>query len=66
MKLFCKIGLHWKMRILETLFIDQVNGLEVYKAECPCGRIWMMQSVFGFPFFKVERCKQNDLEVGKK
>jgi len=60
MKLLCKLGLHWKMKILHSLFIDRVSGETVFEAECPCGRHWMIDDVFGFPFFKVElKGKQN-------
>lgn len=52
--LFCKLGLHWRMKIIERLFIDVVSGKEVFKAVCPCGIEWMTDAPMGFPFFKVK------------
>jgi len=51
--LFCKVGLHWRMKIVESLFVDVVSGKTVYKAICPCNEYWMIDTLLGFPFFKV-------------
>lgn len=53
--LLCKIGLHWKMKIRHYLFTDKVSRKEVFEAVCPCGRIWMIEDIFGLPIFKVEK-----------
>jgi len=42
------------MKIVEGIFIDVVSGKMVYEAVCPCGRSWMVDSIHGFPTFKVE------------
>jgi len=42
------------MRLGEHLFTDIVSGLPVYKATCPCGKLWMVDVTHGFPSFKVE------------
>lgn len=55
MPLLCRLGLHWRMRIGECLFIDVVSGKPVYQAFCRCNREWMVDSTHGFPWFKVER-----------
>ena len=57
MKLFCKLGLHWRMKVLDCMFIDVVSWRSVYEAVCPCGRKWMVDSRHGFPLFKVEMIK---------
>jgi hypothetical protein len=54
MNLFCKLGLHWRMKIDNCLFIDAICWRQVYAATCPCKRKWMVDSKHGFPFFKVE------------
>ena len=41
------------MEIIESLFRDIVSGNTVFEAECPCGKRWMVDSVHGYPFFKV-------------
>lgn len=51
---FCKVGLHWRMKINHCLFIDVVSGKEVFSATCPCGIEWMTDAPMGFPFFKVK------------
>ena len=51
--LFCNLGLHWRMEIIESLFRDIVSGKTVFHAVCPCGKDWMVDSVHGYPFFKV-------------
>jgi len=51
--LLCRIGLHWRMRIVQSLFVDIVSGKTVFEAVCPCEKHWMMDSIMGFPFFKV-------------
>lgn len=53
MSLFCKIGLHW-MRKHSFIFTDVVSGKPVYSTECPCGRKWMVDTLFSLPMFKVE------------
>lgn len=53
--LFCRLGLHWRMKIIESLFVDIVSGNMVYLAKCPCNRQWMVDVTHGFPTFKVER-----------
>ncbi len=60
MKLFCQLGLHWRMKLIQSLFIDVVSGQTVFEAVCPCGKHWMIDSVFGFPFFKVPMDKKDD------
>lgn len=55
MKLFCKLGLHWRMKVGHCLFIDSVSSKEVFSAICPCGIEWMIEDIFGFPLFKVRR-----------
>lgn len=50
----CKIGLHWPMKRHEEYFRDIVVGKMVNKAECPCGRKWMVQEKSKFPVFEVE------------
>lgn len=57
MKLFCKLGLHWRMKVGECLFLDVVSWKKVYGAVCPCGKHWMVDSTHGFPTFKVARDK---------
>lgn len=52
--IFCKTGLHWRMNIVQSLFVDVVTGKTVFEAVCPCGKHWMTDSIAGFPFFKVE------------
>jgi hypothetical protein len=51
--LFCKIGLHWKMKIVESLFTSVNSGRTVFDAVCPCGKHWMTDEIHGYPFFKV-------------
>lgn len=46
MSWLCKIGIHWARIGLETLFVDKVNGNEVFMSKCPCGIEWMHQSIF--------------------
>jgi hypothetical protein len=41
------------MEIIERLFVDVVSGKQVYDAICPCGKRWMIDSWYGFPFFKM-------------
>lgn len=55
MKILCRIGLHWKMKILHCLFMDSVTHREVFEAVCPCGLHWMIEDVFGLPLFKVAK-----------
>ena len=55
MKILCWLGLHWRITVDRTLFVDRVSGNEVYEGTCSCGRKWMHDSVFGFPTFKVEK-----------
>jgi len=60
--LLCKLGLHWKMKIVESLFTDIVSGHTVFDAVCPCGKHWMVDEIHGFPFFKVEMTRSNPHE----
>lgn len=53
MRILCKLGLHWKMRHVSTLFVDCVNRQPVFLGECSCGKRWMHQSINGLPWFKV-------------
>jgi len=57
MPLLCRLGLHWRMRIVDSMFIDIVSGKMVYEAICPCKRRWMVDVTHGFPTFKVERVR---------
>ena len=50
----CRLGLHWRMKILYCLFVDLVSGKEVFEAVCPCKKHWMIDVSHGFPIFKVE------------
>lgn len=54
MKLLCKLGLHWRIKLIDCAFIDQVDHQEVFKGRCSCGKIWLYNGIEGFPFFKVE------------
>lgn len=51
----CWLGLHWRMTVNESLFTDIVSGNTVYSATCPCGIVWMVDSIHGYPLFKVRR-----------
>ncbi len=59
----CCIGLHFPVSVDRTLFIDIVNGHEVFEGRCSCGKLWMHQSIFGLPLSKVE---QEDHEKNNK
>ncbi len=51
--LFCKLGLHWRVKIIQPLFVDIESGGMVYEVVCPCGKHWMTEYGKGYPFFKV-------------
>jgi hypothetical protein len=57
--IFCRLGWHWRMKIVDPLFVDIVSGSMVYSAVCPCGRKWMVDVTHGFPMFKVELPKRS-------
>lgn len=52
-RILCRLGIHWPVSVDKTLFVDIVNGQEVFEGQCGCGKMWMHQSVLGMPFFKV-------------
>lgn len=56
----CRIGIHFPVSVDQTLFVDHINGHEVYEGRCGCGRKWMHQSVVGLPWFKVEVNRGDD------
>jgi hypothetical protein len=55
MKLLCKIGLHWPLKIKSCSFIDKVSGKEVFNAECSCGKQWLTDGIFGLFGFRVKK-----------
>ena len=49
-KLLCFIGWHW-LTNHEHTFVDMVDGKDVYRADCACGKKWLTNSItplFGF------------------
>jgi len=54
-KILCKIGLHRPLKDHQYNFTDIVSGKEVFIARCPCKKVWMVDSLFGFEGFKVEK-----------
>lgn len=57
MKWLCRIGIHRPLIGHSCQFIDQISHKEVFKAKCPCGKIWLVDSLFGFFGDKVEVSK---------
>lgn len=55
-KLLCRIGIHW-MGEHASLFVDIVSGETVFNAICPCGKEWIVDTLFPLPMFKIERKK---------
>ena len=58
-KLLCRIGIHW-MSGHTSNFIDIVSGKIVFNATCPCGKKWMVDSLFPLPTFKIERSESKN------
>ena len=58
MNMLCKIGVHRPLRNYSYNFTDQVSGLPVYDAECPCGKKWMTDGHMWWGF-KVEKQSHN-------
>jgi hypothetical protein len=58
MGVLCRLGVHRPLSGHSHLFVDSVSGKTVFGARCPCGRRWMVDSLYGFLGFKVERKKE--------
>ncbi len=44
--------IHW-LKNHRHNFIDQVSGETVFNADCRCGLVFMVDTLFPMPFFKV-------------
>lgn len=54
-ELMCKIGMHRPLSKHVFSFVDVVSGSGVYKAECSCGKKWLVDSTLGWFGSKMER-----------
>lgn len=52
--LLCRFGLHWPMGKHDRSFYDPIGQTPVYRAICPCGRVWLVAWKRKFPFSKVK------------
>lgn len=51
----CKFGIHRPLRGHSHNFIDRVSGKTVFNVKCPCGKEYMVDSLFGWFGTKVEK-----------
>ena len=65
-KLLCVLGIHRPLTGHTSYFVDVVSGKTVYKAVCPCGKEFMVDSLGPFGGFKVEILKQGGCYEKKK
>lgn len=49
-----KIHIHW-LKDHSHSFIDKVSNKTVYTAQCRCGMIFMVDTLFPIPLFKVTK-----------
>lgn len=54
MSILCRVGIHRPLFGHAHRFVDCVSGKDVYKAECPCGKKFLVDSVFGWFGDKME------------
>lgn len=52
--LFCLIGIHRPLKVMDAYFKDVISGKMVFDAECPCGKKFMTDNINGWKGFKVE------------
>lgn len=53
-RLFCLIGRHW-LENHSCRFVDRVDGKEVFKANCACGRLWLVNSIHPLFGYRLEK-----------
>jgi len=52
--ILCKLGIHRPLKRHKPYFHDHIGQLEVYRAQCPCGKGWMIGGKKRWFGFKVE------------
>jgi hypothetical protein len=51
---FCKLGWHRPLQNHEALYKDHVDGEIIYKANCGCGKVWLVDRRFSYLGLTVE------------
>lgn len=52
-----KLHIHW-LKNHKHNFIDVVSGRTVYNGYCRCGKVFMVDTLFPMPSFKVDRARE--------
>ena len=55
--ILCKLNIHRPLKGHVYNFTDKVSGKIVYDAICPCKKVFMVDSIYGWLGFKVKKEK---------